>query len=52
MVLRSRAAANRAEGEGVKRRHPRDRRVRAYPAPEANAELPLNIDVRLANFLY
>lgn len=50
MVSRLRDA-NKAEGEGVKRRHPRDRRVRAFPAPEANAELPLNIiDVRPMSF--
>ncbi|KAK4755475.1 hypothetical protein SAY87_009232 [Trapa incisa] len=39
-------AANKAEGEGVKKKHFHNRRVRAYPAPEANAELPLNIDRR------
>ncbi|OWM66975.1 hypothetical protein CDL15_Pgr000427 [Punica granatum] len=44
-VRRSRAA-NKAEGEGVRKKHPRDRRVRAYPAPDANAELPHNIDRR------
>lgn len=50
MILRSRAA-NKAAGEGVKKKHPRDRRVRAYPAPEVNAEHPLTIDVHARNLL-
>ncbi|KAK4759379.1 hypothetical protein SAY87_022510 [Trapa incisa] len=37
--------AKKAE-EGTRKKHPRNQRVRAFPAPEANAELPLNIDRR------
>ena len=31
--------------DGIKRSRPRDRAVRAMPAPEANAELQANLDV-------
>ncbi|KAI4294763.1 hypothetical protein MLD38_040909 [Melastoma candidum] len=39
-------AANKVQGDGTKKQHSRDRRVRAVPAPEANAELQHNIDRR------
>ncbi|XP_043708735.1 probable serine/threonine-protein kinase At1g54610 isoform X2 [Telopea speciosissima] len=39
-------AAGRANGDGVKKTRARDRAVRAYPAPEANAELQANLDRR------
>ncbi|XP_022760494.1 probable serine/threonine-protein kinase At1g54610 [Durio zibethinus] len=39
-------AAGRANADGVKKARPRDRAVRAVPAPEANAELQANLDRR------
>ncbi|KAK8671084.1 hypothetical protein V6N13_037692 [Hibiscus sabdariffa] len=39
-------AAGRANADGVKKARPRDRAVRAIPAPEANAELQANLDRR------
>ncbi|KAK6265456.1 hypothetical protein QUC31_016293 [Theobroma cacao] len=41
---RLRAAGRNADG--VKKARPRDRAVRAFPAPEANAELQANLDRR------
>jgi hypothetical protein len=39
-------AAGKANADGVKRSRQRDRAaVRAFPAPEANAELQANLDV-------
>lgn len=38
-------AASRAQGDSARKTRPRDRGVRAMPAPEANAELQSNIDV-------
>lgn len=40
-------AASKAQGDGAKRTRARDRAVRAFPAPEANAELQSNLDVCL-----
>ncbi|KAL6971352.1 [pyruvate dehydrogenase (acetyl-transferring)] kinase [Sarracenia purpurea var. burkii] len=37
-------AATKAHADGVKKTRPRDRAVRAMPAPEANAELQANLD--------
>ncbi|KAK4781970.1 hypothetical protein SAY86_016072 [Trapa natans] len=39
-------AANKAQGDDVKKARTRHRAVKAYPAPEANAELQCNIDKR------
>ncbi|KAK9288922.1 hypothetical protein L1049_017393 [Liquidambar formosana] len=39
-------AAGKANADGVKKSRPRDRSVRAMPAPEANAELQSNLDRR------
>nr|DAD33411.1 TPA_asm: hypothetical protein HUJ06_012262 [Nelumbo nucifera] len=39
-------AASKANGDGVKKTRARDRPIRAFPAPEANAELQGNIDKR------
>ncbi|KAF8387902.1 hypothetical protein HHK36_026564 [Tetracentron sinense] len=39
-------AASKANGDGGKKTRTRDRSVRAYPAPEANAELQANLDKR------
>ncbi|EEF45481.1 ATP binding protein, putative [Ricinus communis] len=39
-------AAGKANIDGVKKSRPRDRPVRAVPAPEANAELQANLDRR------
>ncbi|XP_043720457.1 probable serine/threonine-protein kinase At1g54610 [Telopea speciosissima] len=39
-------AAAKGNGDGVKKTRSRDRAVRAYPAPEANAELQANLDRR------
>ncbi|ESR46349.1 hypothetical protein CICLE_v10000698mg [Citrus x clementina] len=39
-------AASRAQGDSARKTRPRDRGVRAMPAPEANAELQSNIDRR------
>ncbi|KAI4338670.1 hypothetical protein MLD38_023698 [Melastoma candidum] len=39
-------AANKTQGDVSKKQHSRDRRVRAIPAPGANAELQQNIDRR------
>ena len=38
-------AAGKVNADGVKRSRQRDRAVRAFPAPEANAELQANLDV-------
>ncbi|KAJ4956191.1 hypothetical protein NE237_012974 [Protea cynaroides] len=38
--------AAKGNGDGVKKTRARDRAVRAYPAPEANAELQANLDRR------
>ncbi|OVA04356.1 Protein kinase domain [Macleaya cordata] len=43
---RLRAAGGKANANGVKKTRTRERAVRAYPAPEANAELQANIDRR------
>ncbi|XP_026450089.1 probable serine/threonine-protein kinase At1g54610 [Papaver somniferum] len=43
---RVRAAGNKANVNNVKKTHTRERGARAYPAPEANAELQTNIDRR------
>jgi hypothetical protein len=40
-----RATGGRANGDGAKKTRARDR-PKAVPAPEANAELQVNIDVR------
>lgn len=45
-VCRQRAAG-KAQGDGAKRTHRRDRPARAGAAPEANAELQSNLDVCL-----
>jgi hypothetical protein len=45
-------AASKAQADGVKKTHTRDRSVRAHPAPEANAELQSNIDVCLIRCFY
>lgn len=37
--------AGKANADAVKRSRQRDRAVRAFPAPEANAELQANLDV-------
>lgn len=39
-------AAGKAQADGPKKHHTRDRAAKAFPAPEANAELQSNIDVR------
>ncbi|KAL6989565.1 [pyruvate dehydrogenase (acetyl-transferring)] kinase [Sarracenia purpurea var. burkii] len=39
-------ASNKAQGDGTKKSRPRDRAVRANPAPEANAEIQSNLDRR------
>lgn len=39
-------AAGKTNADGVKKTRTRDRSARAMPAPEANAELQVNIDVR------
>ncbi|XP_050218102.1 probable serine/threonine-protein kinase At1g54610 [Mercurialis annua] len=39
-------AAGKANADGVKKSRARDRAVRAFPAPDANAELQANIDRR------
>ncbi|XP_042987792.1 probable serine/threonine-protein kinase At1g54610 isoform X1 [Carya illinoinensis] len=39
-------AASKVQAEGVKKTRTRDRAVRAFPAPEANAELQSNLDRR------
>ncbi|KAF2311004.1 hypothetical protein GH714_019008 [Hevea brasiliensis] len=39
-------AAGKANADGVKKSRPRDRAVKAFPAPEANAELQANLDRR------
>lgn len=39
-------AAGKATADGAKKTRMRDRHVRAYPAPEANAEIQANIDRR------
>lgn len=39
-------AANKPQADGAKKTRTRDRAVRAMPAPEANAELQSNLDVR------
>lgn len=38
-------AASKAQVDGAKKPRTRDRGPKAYPAPEANAELQSNIDV-------
>ncbi|KAK4477934.1 hypothetical protein RD792_017199 [Penstemon davidsonii] len=38
-------AAGKTKADGVRKPRPRDRAVRAIPAPEANAELQANMDV-------
>lgn len=38
-------AANKTRVDGSKKHRTRDRAVKAFPAPEANAELQSNIDV-------
>ncbi|KAJ6802798.1 putative protein kinase superfamily protein [Iris pallida] len=43
---RLRAARGRANGDGTKKSRTRDRAPRAFPAPEANAELQANLDRR------
>lgn len=42
-------AAGKVNADGMKKSRPRDRAVRAMPAPEANAELQANLDVCLIN---
>jgi cyclin-dependent kinase 12/13 len=44
MINSSRAAGGRANGDGTNKARTRDR-PRGVPAPEANAELQVNIDV-------
>ncbi|KAF8392548.1 hypothetical protein HHK36_022893 [Tetracentron sinense] len=44
-------AAGKANGDGVKKTRPRNRAVRAYPAPEANAQLQTNLDRRRLSLL-
>lgn len=44
-------AASKAQAENPKKPRARDRGVRAVPAPEANAELQVNIDVCLIMLL-
>ncbi|KAL3537905.1 hypothetical protein ACH5RR_001271 [Cinchona calisaya] len=43
---RRQRAANKAQGDGAKRTRARDRAVRAFPAPDANAEIQSNLDRR------
>ncbi|XP_072997653.1 probable serine/threonine-protein kinase At1g54610 [Typha latifolia] len=43
---RLRAAGGRANGDGAKKTRTRDRAARGVPAPEANAELQVNLDRR------
>lgn len=43
---RRQRAANKAQADGPKRTRARDRAVRAFPAPDANAELQSNLDRR------
>ncbi|XP_058084112.1 probable serine/threonine-protein kinase At1g54610 isoform X1 [Magnolia sinica] len=43
---RLRAGSGRANGDGMKKTRIRDRAARAMPAPEANAELQANLDLR------
>jgi len=40
-------AAGKAQVDGSKKHRTRDRGIKAFPAPEANAELQTNIDVSL-----
>jgi len=40
-------AAGKAQVDGPKKHRSRDRGAKAFPAPEANAELQSNIDVSL-----
>lgn len=39
-------ATGKTNADGVKKTRTRDRAARAVPAPEANAELQTNLDVR------
>lgn len=39
-------AAGKAQADGPKKHRTRNRAAKAFPAPEANAELQSNIDVR------
>jgi hypothetical protein len=50
MINSSRAAGGRANGDGTNKARTRDR-PRGVPAPEANAELQVNIDVCSMNLL-
>ena len=50
MINSSRAAGGRANGDGANKARTRDR-PRGVPAPEANAELQVNIDVCSKNLL-
>jgi hypothetical protein len=50
VVYSLRAAGGRANGDGAKKTRTRDR-PKAVPAPEANAELQVNIDVCWMNLL-
>ncbi|KAM7266382.1 hypothetical protein ACFE04_004279 [Oxalis oulophora] len=43
MLMRQKAA-DKAQADGPKKMRTRDRAARAYPAPEANAELQTNLD--------
>lgn len=45
-------AAGKAQADGPKKHRTRDRAVKAFPAPEANAELQSNIDVRSSILFY
>lgn len=44
-------AAGKTNAEGTKKTRTRERHARAMPAPEANAELQANIDVRKISLL-
>ncbi|RZB49513.1 probable serine/threonine-protein kinase At1g54610 isoform X2 [Glycine soja] len=44
--MRRLRAAGKAQADGPKKHHTRDRAAKAFPAPEANAELQSNIDRR------
>lgn len=50
-LLRRLRAVGKVNADGMKKSRPRDRAVRAMPAPEANAELQANLDVCLINCL-
>ena len=45
-------AASKSQAEGPKKTRTRDRAARAFPAPEANAELSSNLEVCLISCFY